>query len=265
MDDGNSMKNLRFIFALFFVAAALTSCREKAVTEIDEIKQRGVLRVGVKQDIPGLGFLNPSTGLYEGLEIELARLIAGDLLGSSDKIEFTAATTQTRGSLLESGDIDLVIGTFTITEERKQIFNFSSPYFADALGLMVKKESELNGIEDMGGRVIGVAQATTSRSAIEALSGSTGLQVSLMEFSGYTDIKEALVRGMVDVFSADKSILQGYWDEKTKILPESFAPQNYGIACLKKYTALAGYVDTLVVKWRGDGTIDGIIKRMALF
>jgi putative glutamine transport system substrate-binding protein len=259
------MKSLRFVFALLLAAAALTSCREKALTEIDEIKQRGVLRVGVKEDVPGLGFLNPSTGLYEGLEIELARLVAEDLLGSPDKIEFTVVVAQTKGPLLESGAIDLVIGAFTITEERQQFFNFSSPYFADALGLMVRKESELNGMEDMGGRVFGIAQATTSRGALEALSSSTGLQVSLMEFSGYTDIKDALIQGMVDVFSADKSILQGYWDERTKLLPDSFAPQNYGIACLKKYTALSAHVESLVMKWRQDGTIDGIIKRMALF
>jgi putative glutamine transport system substrate-binding protein len=258
-------KGARYIVVFFFVVTLLVSCSQKPVTEIDGIKQRGVLRAGVKADVPGLGFLNPSTGLYEGLEIELAGLIAGDLLGSPDKTEFTAVETQTKGPLLESGAIDLVIGTFTITEERKQLFNFSSPYFTDALGLMVRKESALNGMEDMGGMVFGIVQAATSRSAIEALSGSTGLKVTLMEFPSYSDIKDALIRGAVDVFSADKSILQGYRDESTKLLPDSFAPQNYGIACLKKYTALAAYVDALVVKWRHDGTIDGLIKKMALF
>jgi putative glutamine transport system substrate-binding protein len=261
------MKGLRRNLVFLFLMAALVSCGKKPVTEIDEIKSRGVLRAGVHNEIPGFGFVNPDTGLYEGFEIELARLIAAELLGDPGKVDFKPVTPQTTGALLESGTVDLVIGMYTITEERKQTLNFSSPYFTDALGFMVKKGSGIKGLADMNGKRFGVIGGTTSRVAVEAACRGGGLEFEIQDFPSYQEIKEALARGMVDVFVVDKAVLYGYGygDEQSQILPDAFAPQPYGIVCAKNSTALAGYVNTLIVKWQKDGTIDKLVKQMALF
>jgi putative glutamine transport system substrate-binding protein len=259
------IKGLRFIAVFFFLTMVLVSCFEKPVTEIDRIKSRGVLRVGVKADVPGFGFINPVSGLFEGLEIELARLIAADLLGDPGKVEFTEVTTLTKGPSLENGSVDLVIAAYTITKERKEILNFSSPYFTDALGFMVKKGSDLKGLADMDGKTFGVSEGATSRSALEAAGPGAGLGFKILEFSSYPAVKDALIQDMVDVFVADKSILYGYGDENTQILPDSFAPQPYGIACAKSSAALAAYVNTLVTAWQKDGTIDRLAKQAGLF
>jgi putative glutamine transport system substrate-binding protein len=259
------IKGLRHIFVLFLMMAALISCFEEPAPEIAGIKSRGVLRVGVKDDVPGLGFINPDTGLYEGLEIELARLIASELLGDPGKLDFTAVVTMTKLPLLENGDVDLVIGSYTITEERKGLVNFSLPYFTDALGFMIKKDSPIKGINDMDGKIFGVVEGATSRDALEAAARGAGLGFEIVEFPSYAGVKDALSRDMVDVFVADKSILHGYEDNNTRILPDSFAPQPYGIACVKSSAALAAYVNSLVTKWQKDGTIDGLVKQMALF
>jgi putative glutamine transport system substrate-binding protein len=259
------IKGLRPIAVFFLLMMALVSCSKKPVTEIDGIKNRGVLRVGVKADVPGFGFANPKTGLFEGLEIELARLIAGDILGDPGKVEFTEVVTQTKAPALESGIVDLVIGTYTITEERNELRNLSSPYFTDALGFMVRKGSSLKGLADMNGKIFGVAESATSRDALEDAGRGAGLDFEILEFPSYSDIKDALYRDMIDVFVADKSILYGYGDENSQILPDAFAPQPYGIACVKSSTALAAHVNSLVVKWQKDGTINKLAKRMALF
>jgi putative glutamine transport system substrate-binding protein len=256
---------LRRIGILVFLAAALFSCAQKPVTEIDRIKSRGVVRVGVKADVPGFGFFNPESGLYEGLEIELARLVAADLLGDSGKVEFTEVTTLTKGPSLEKGSVDLVIGTYTITEERKESFNFSSPYYTDALGFMVNKDSDLKGLADMNDKIFGVTSGATSRAALEAAGRRAGLRFEILEFPGYSETRDALTGGRVDVFVADKSILYGYGDTNTQILPDAFAPQPYGIACAKSAAVLAAYVNSLVAKWQKDGTIDRLAKQMALF
>jgi putative glutamine transport system substrate-binding protein len=259
------VKELGRKLVFFFLIMALISCFKKPATEIDEIKGRGVLRVGVKSDVPGFGFVNPDTGLYEGFEIELARLIAAELLGNPDKVDFTAVTTLTKGPSLENGIVDLVIGTYTITEERKQSFNFSPPYFTDALGFMVKKDSSLKGLTDMNGKIFGVVTGATSRNALEDAGRAAGLGFEILEFPGYPETKDALNRGIVDVFVADKSILYGYDDENSQILPDAFAPQPYGIACAKSSAALAAYVNSLVTGWQKDGRIDRMVKQMALF
>lgn len=78
----------------------------------------GTLRVGVKSDVPGFGYQDVLTEEYSGLEIDLAYKIAETL--GVDKVEFTAVTAATRGQLLDSGDIDMVIATFTINDERRR-------------------------------------------------------------------------------------------------------------------------------------------------
>ena len=98
--------------------------------DVQEIVDRGVLRVGVKNAVPGFGYQDPLTGEYSGLEIDLANKIA-EYLGVD--VEFTTVTAATRGELLDSGDIDCVLATFTITDERKQTWDFTTPYYTDAV------------------------------------------------------------------------------------------------------------------------------------
>ena len=96
--------------------------------DVQAIVDRGVLRVGVKNAVLGFGFQDELTGEYSGMEISLAEKIA-EYLGV--EVEFTAVTAATRTELLDSGDIDCVLATFTITEERKKSWDFTTPYYTD--------------------------------------------------------------------------------------------------------------------------------------
>ena len=99
-------------------ASAATEAAPAAFPEdVQKIVDRGVLRVGVKNTVLGFGFQDELTGEYTGMEISLAEKIA-DYLGVD--VEFTAVTAATRTELLDSGDIDCVLATFTIPEERKK-------------------------------------------------------------------------------------------------------------------------------------------------
>ena len=99
--------------------------------EIQAIKDRGVLKVGVKVDVPKYGYKNPQTGQVEGLEIDISKAVAKKILGDENKVEFQGVTAKTRGPLLDNGEIDMVAATFTITDERKKSYNFSDPYIKD--------------------------------------------------------------------------------------------------------------------------------------
>ncbi|MDR0388725.1 MAG: transporter substrate-binding domain-containing protein [Spirochaetaceae bacterium] len=231
---------------------------------LDAIRKNGVLKVGVKSDVPKFGLLNTSTNQYEGMEIELAELIAKDILGEGGKVEFTAVTAKTRGPLIDNGELDLIVATYTITEERKLSYNFSTPYYTDAVGMLVKRASGIASVADLNNKTIGVAQSATSRDAISAAASAAGAQVSFLEFATYPEIKAALDSGRVDVFSVDGSILAGYLDATTTILPDRFSPQEYGAASKLSNKDLADHVDGLIQKWLSDGTIDNLIKKYAL-
>ena len=106
-----------------------------ASADVQAIKDRGVLRVGVKNAVPGFGLQDALTGEYTGMEIDLGAKIAEEL---GVDVEYTTVTAATRGELLDSGDIDCVLATFTITEERKQTWDFTTPYYTDAVTVLVE-------------------------------------------------------------------------------------------------------------------------------
>lgn len=232
--------------------------------DIKAIKDRGVLKVGVKVDVPKFGFKDPQTNKIDGLEIDIARAVAKKLLGDPNKIDVQGVTAKTRGPLLDNGEVDLVIATFTITEERKKSYNFSEPYFKDGVAMMVKKNSGIQSIKDMNGKKIGVAQSATSRKALQEEADKAGVKVQFLEFGTYPEIKTALDSGRIDVFSVDGSILAGYLDDSTTILNDRFSPQEYGIASKKANTALAKAVDETIVEMKKSGELDKLIQKWGI-
>lgn len=235
-----------------------------ADSSLDSIVEAGVLKVGVKEDVPKFGLRNTESGEIEGFEIDIVKLLAGEILGDENAYELTPVTAKTRGPLLDNGEVDLVIATFTITDERRLTYNFSTGYYEDAVGLLVKKEAGYKGIADMDGAAIGVAQSATSKDAVQEVADDLGIKVTFSEYATYPEIKAALDSGRVDAFCVDGSILGGYVDDTTMILPDRFAPQEYGVTSKLDNVALSEAVDGYISGWLADGTIEELINKWEL-
>ncbi len=232
--------------------------------DVKAIKDRGVLKVGVKVDVPKFGYKDPKTSKIDGFEIDLAKAMAKKIVGDPTKIELSAVTAKTRGPLLDSGDVDMDVSTFTITEERKKSYNFSDPYYTDGVGLLVKKAAGYKSLKDLNGKKVGVAQSSTSKKAVEEEAAKVGAKVTFQEFATYPEIKAALDSGRVDAFSVDRSILYGYLDDSTVVLPDKFSPQDYGIATKKSNEGLAKLVNDTVNELKKSGEIDKLIQKWGL-
>ena len=230
----------------------------------ETIKEAGVLKVGVKEDVPNFGLRNTETNEIEGFEIDIAKKIAEEILGDPEAIELVPVTAKTRGPLLDNGEVDMIIATFTVTEERKETYNFSDAYYVDAVGLLVKKDKGYAGLADMDGATVGVAQSSTTADAITAEAEQYGITLNYSEFATYPEIKAALDSGRVDAFSVDRSILAGYLDDSTEILKDRFATQDYGVAIKKSNTELATSVNELITAWGEDGTLDALTTEWGL-
>ena len=229
--------------------------------EIQAIKDRGVLKVGVKVDVPKYGYKNPTTGEIEGFEIDLSKAVAKKILGDESKVEFQGVTAKTRGPLLDNGEIDMVAATFTITEERKKSYNFSDPYMKDGIGLLVKKSLGASSLKDLDGKTIGVAQSATTKASLEKEAEKQGITLKFSELGGYPEIKAALDSGRVDCFAVDASILNGYVDDSTVILDDRYNPQEYGIASKKDNTELAKVINGVIDEMKASGEIDKLIEK----
>ncbi|WP_313175357.1 transporter substrate-binding domain-containing protein [Streptococcus parasuis] len=220
--------------------------------QVQAIIERGVLRVGVKQDVPNFGYKNPDSGEFEGLEIDIARKIADEL---GVDIEFTPVTAQTRGPLLDNGQVDLVIATFTITEERKLLYNFTTPYYTDAVGFLVNKDSGIKTFTDLNGKTIGVAQGSITRTLISELADKYGIAVNFAELGSYPELSVSLRAHRTDAFSVDQSILSGYIGSKSELMDFSFSASDYGIVTKLSNKDLNNYLNSLVEKWTSDGSL----------
>lgn len=241
--------------------------------DVQEIIDRGTLKVGVKNVTKGFGYEDPATGEYSGLEISLAKKLAESL---GVDVEFTPVTAATRTALLDSGDIDCVIATFTITDERKNSWDFTTPYYTDHVGVLVENSSGIKNLADLKDKTVGVSSGSTSaKSLVEAMikagviSGdgydaktfdpatwTTG--VKFKQYDDYPAISTALSAGDVDAFCVDKSILAIYNTDGRSYIEEEFAPQEYGIAT-KKGSGLSKVAEDFVQKSLNDGTIDTLI------
>lgn len=245
-------------------AADTTAASGDVSADVQKIVDRGVLKVGCKSDVPNFSLQNTATGEYEGFEDDLAYNIAGEIFGctpekAKDKklVEFQGVTAKTRGPLLENGEIDLVIATFTITDERKETYNFSTPYYTDAVGLLVNNDSGIESIEDLDGKIIGVAQSSTTKDGFKAYVEEKGLNVNpeFQEFDGYPALAQALATKQIDCFSVDRAILSGYVNDSNHILDDRFSEQEYGVASAKENTGLAELVDEKVTSMISDGSM----------
>ncbi|GAB6174335.1 hypothetical protein JCM15765_38130 [Paradesulfitobacterium aromaticivorans] len=156
------------------------------------------------------------------------------------------------------------ISTFTITEERKKSYDFTDPYYTDGVGLLVKKAPGYQSLKDLNGKKIGVAQSATSKKAVQDEADKLGIKVTFQEFATYPEIKAALDSGRVDAFSVDRSILFGYLDDSTAMLPDIFSPQEYGVATKKGNDGLAKLVNDTVGELKKSGELDKLIKKWGL-
>ena len=257
-------KILKFLIATLLTVSVAGTVFAAKPTGVNRIKKEGVLRVGVKDDVPKFGFLNPQTKEYEGLEIDIAKIIAKKIFGTDKNIEFVPINAKNRGPFLKKDKVDIVIATFTVTDERKNEFDFSDIYYTDSVGIMVKKASGITSVKDLEQKTVGVAQSALTKTAVKNEAIKEGVFLNTLEFPSYPSLKEALDSGEIDAFSVDQAILLGYVDDSVTILPERFAEQPYGIAIKKDNTTVTKLVNEVIHELVQSGELDNLLIKNGL-
>ena len=275
---GSSSSSVAASTASSAASGSAAASSEAVSADVQAIIDRGVLKVGVKNAVKGFSFQDTLTGEYTGLEDSLAEMIAEHL---GVDVEFTTVTAATRGELLDSGDIDCVLATFTITEERRKSWDVSTPYAPAYVSVLVEDSSGITALADLKDKMVGVSSGSTSARALvqemidEGVITGEGFNadtfnadtwkdgISFRQYDDYPAISTALSAGEVNGFCVDKSILAIYKTEGRSYIDAEFSPQEYGVAT-KKGSGFSAVCDELVTGWLSDGTIDGLIKENGL-
>lgn len=215
--------------------------------------ESGKIRIGIKFDQPGLGF--KKSGTYVGFDVDVAKYVAKKLGYSEDEIVWKEAPSKQREAMLQNGDVDMILATYSITDERKNAVSFAGPYFVAGQDLLVRKDDHsINGPEDLNGKRLCSVTGSTSAATVKEKFAS---EVQLMEQPGYAECATALFSGIVDAVTTDDIILAGLASAsrgKLRVVGKPFTQEYYGVGIKKGDTALAEKINAAITEMIKDGS-----------
>lgn len=244
---------------LMFILSGCT-VTEKTHDVYKSIISRDKLIVGVKYDAKPFGFID-TDGELKGVDVDIAKELAKNILGDESKIEFKQVTPATRIQSITTGEVDLVIATMSITPQRKAIVDFSEPYFIAGQAIIVPKDSDINSFNDLNNKNVIVVLGTTGEKNLRYFAPSAVVQ----GYKNYSSAFNALKEGKADALTTDDAILMGFVmdNEDYKILPKHLTQEPYGIAFKNSEEAavLKNNINRILVIMKSDGTLSKIKKK----
>lgn len=255
----NDMRNkLVFIFILcVFVFVTGCSKKEDNTDTLDKILQRGKLIVGVKYDTKPFGYINNKQQLV-GYDIDLARYIAKSILGDENRVEFKQVTPSSRILALNSGQVDMIIATMTITPQRKEVVDFSAPYYITGQSVLIPKNSDIRTLSDLNGKNVIIVFGTIAEKSLRLIAPDA----NVIGFKTYTSGYDALKQGRADAMTSDDTILMGFAmsDSSLRLLPIVFSKEPYAIAFKKgpQSARLEDKVDFILQNMKQSGELNKI-------
>jgi aspartate/glutamate/glutamine transport system substrate-binding protein len=222
----------KIVLALLFLCLICCSCGKKPVINDDltTITQRDRLIVGIRNDAPPFGFKDKN-GFTVGYDADLARLIAKGILGDEKKVEFVPVTASNRIMKLNSGEVDCLIATMSITTQRQQFLNFSTPYYMAGQAILVRSSSKATSLRDFTGKKLIIVFGSTSEKNLR----SNVPEVTVIGYKTYNDAYNALKNGKADGIVADDTVLLGFStnDKSVKLLPKRYSKEPYAVVFRK--------------------------------
>ncbi|MGC7098776.1 protein kinase domain-containing protein [Amycolatopsis lurida] len=222
---------------------------------VDRIQARGTVIIGVKSDQPGLGMQNPADGTRSGFDIEIARIVAAGLGLDDNRIVYQNVAAAEREIALVNGTVDLYVGTYAITDKRKEQVGFAGPYLTGGQSLLVRRDqTTITGKDSLRGRKVCSVVGSAPLLRIEQL----GLTEpgNVVGLPSYADCVNRLSSGEIDAVTTDDAILKGYAAEDPsalKVVGEPFDEVAYGIGLARDDKPLRDKVNDLLQAALDDG------------
>lgn len=198
------MKTVSFVLALVFSLGVLAGCGSETAkkSSIEQIKERGKLRVAVFSDKPPFGFVD-ANGKNQGYDVYLAKRLAKDLLGDENKVEFVLVEAASRVEVLEADKVDITLANFTVTPERKEKVDFANPYMKVALGVVSPEGEKITSVDQLKGKKLIVNKGTTA----ETYFAKNYPDIELLKYDQNTEAFQALKDGRGAALAHDNTLV----------------------------------------------------------
>ena len=222
----------KFVSCLIILSTiVLSGCTQKEENKdlLSVIKKRGELVVGVKFDSKPFGFVD--NGKLQGYDIDIAHLMAKRILGNEQLVRFVEVTPSNRISKLNSGEVDMLVATMTITPKRLEVVDFSVPYFYTGQAIMIRKGTSIKTVGDLNGRRVIIILGTTGEKNLRYFAPEAILQ----GYKSYQDGFRGMLNRKAEALSTDDAIIAGFLMDHPEfmMLPQRYTQEGYGIAFRK--------------------------------
>ena len=191
---------------------------------LQAVQSRGSLICGVNGQLPGFSFLDPD-GNYSGFDVDFCRALAAAIFGDPTAVEFRPTTTQERFTVLQTGEIDVLMRntTWTLSRDTDLGLNFTATTFYDGQGIMVPVDSGITSAQDLEGGSICVQTGTTTLQNLTDFMATNGVDYEPAVFDDVNQTYGAYAEGRCDAATSDKSQLTSV---ARAVLPD---PENHVI------------------------------------
>ena len=201
-----------------------------ASTWASAVKEAGKLRVGGVQTSLLFSSLNEQDGKTRGFDAGLSQLLTRYILGDETKQEITQVTSDTRESVLQNDQVDVVFATYSINDDRKKVISFAGPYYTTQQSILVMADnSDINSVEDLAGKNVAAQSGSTGPAILEEYAPDASVQ----EFKTDEEARTALSQGRVDAYVIDTAMQMGSMTRnpgRYRLAGEEFGPVDaYGI------------------------------------
>ena len=164
---------------------------------VQEIKDSGVIRIGVFTDKAPFGYVDEN-GKNQGYDVYFTDRLAKDL---GVKVEYISLDPASRVEYAETAKADIVAANFTVTPERAEKVDFSLPYMKVSLGVVSPDGAVIKSVEDLKDKTLIVSKGTTA----EYYFSKNHPEIKLQKYDAYADAYNALLDGRGDAFSTDNT------------------------------------------------------------
>ena len=216
------------------------------------LSEAGAITIGTKFDQPLFGLMSPS-GTPEGFDVEIGKIIASELGIDEGNIEWVETVSANREPFIEGGQVDIVVATYTINDDRKEIVSFAGPYYNAGQALMTLTETtDIQSPDDLAGKNVCSVEGSTPAANI----AENYPDAELVLFGAYTDCLDPLRNGQVDVVTTDNVILAGYVaesDGEFQVVGEPFTEEPYGIGLAREDTEFRMWINDVLEEIFEDG------------
>jgi glutamate transport system substrate-binding protein len=246
------------------VAALLGGCGIASPDQnsvVGRAAAHGTLTIGIRFDQPGLGYRRLD-GTFEGFDVDVARYVAHELGVPASGVTWKETQPADREKMLQTGQVDMVVAAYTITDKRRQVVDFAGPYFTVGQDLLVRlTDDSIHGPQDLNGKKLcSVAGSTSAQQVQDKYAKGT----RLVQYNRYSDCVTALLACIVDAVTTDDAILAGYATQNPELLRvvgRPFSKEQYGIGVRKGDTEAVGKIDDATRKMISSGAWKESLQR----